>query len=82
MQPLKLKEYLATGKPVVARDLPATRPWADCLDLADTPEMFSRLVRERLSAGLPEPQARARGRLRDETWVDKAALFSRWALET
>src|SRR5206468_11568295 len=25
MQPLKLKEYLATGKPTVVRDLPATR---------------------------------------------------------
>jgi hypothetical protein len=25
MQPLKLKEYLATGRPVVVRDLPATR---------------------------------------------------------
>ena len=38
MQPLKLKEYLATGRPVVVRDLPATRAWADCLDLAGTPE--------------------------------------------
>jgi len=36
MQPLKLKEYLATGKPVVVRNLPATRGWTDCLDLADT----------------------------------------------
>jgi hypothetical protein len=26
IQPLKLKEYLATGKPVVVADLPATRP--------------------------------------------------------
>ncbi len=26
MQPLKLKEYLATGRPAVVRDLPATRP--------------------------------------------------------
>ena len=29
MQPLKLKEYLATGKPVVVRDLPANREWAE-----------------------------------------------------
>src|SRR5205814_357991 len=38
MQPLKLKEYLATGKPAVVTDLPAVRPWADCMDLADSPE--------------------------------------------
>src|SRR5262249_61053468 len=36
MQPLKLKEYLATGKPVVARDLPATQSWRDALDLANS----------------------------------------------
>ena len=45
MQPLKLKEYLATGKPVVVRDLPATEPWADCLDVAETPEAFAAAVR-------------------------------------
>ena len=60
MQPLKLKEYLATGKPVVVRDLPSTLPWDDALDLASTPEMFSRLVRERLTSGLPKTQRVAR----------------------
>ena len=40
MQPLKLKEYLATGRPVVVRDLPATRCWADALELATTPQEF------------------------------------------
>ena len=53
MQPLKLKEYLATGRPVVVRDLPANRSWSDCMDLADTPTEFARLVRLRLEQGLP-----------------------------
>jgi glycosyltransferase involved in cell wall biosynthesis len=35
MQPLKLLEYLATGKPVIARDLPAVAPWRDALDACD-----------------------------------------------
>ncbi len=78
MQPLKLKEYLVTGKPTVVRDLPATRPWADCLDLANSPEDFSQLVRERLTTGLPEAQVRARERLREETWAEKAALLEHW----
>jgi glycosyltransferase involved in cell wall biosynthesis len=81
IQPLKLKEYLATGKPAVVRDLPATRPWADCLDLANSPEGFSRMVRERLATGVPEQQLQARGRLSEETWDRKAEQFSRWALE-
>ena len=56
MQPLKLKEYLATGRPVVVRDLPATRAWADCLDLADTPEAFCRGRAAAAGDGLPEGQ--------------------------
>jgi glycosyltransferase involved in cell wall biosynthesis len=82
IQPLKLKEYLATGRPAVVRDLPATRDWADCLDLADTPEAFSAAVRTRLETGLPESQAAARARLAGESWDEKARAFERWALHT
>ncbi|HTU91892.1 MAG TPA: hypothetical protein VMF69_17555 [Gemmataceae bacterium] len=78
MQPLKLKEYLAAGKPVVVRDLPATREWCDCLDLADTPETFARTVRLRVSVGLPSSQETARKRLASENWAEKARTFERW----
>jgi glycosyltransferase involved in cell wall biosynthesis len=77
MQPLKLKEYLATGRPAVVRDLPATRPWADCCDLADTPASFVERVRERLATGTPAEQAqRRRQRLADESWQAKATTFA------
>ncbi len=82
MQPLKLKEYLATGKPVVVRDLPAARDWADCLDRCASPEAFSAAVRARLRDGLPDGQRQARRRLADESWSDKARSFERLALET
>jgi glycosyltransferase involved in cell wall biosynthesis len=75
MQPLKLKEYLAAGRPVVARDLPAMRPWADCLDLASSPEQFAQAVRRRLQEGLPPAQHAARARLVRETWAAKAEEF-------
>jgi glycosyltransferase involved in cell wall biosynthesis len=78
IQPLKLKEYLATGKPVVVRDLPATRSWADCLDLATTPEGFSQAVHQRLQTGLPVEQRRARLRLETEGWAVKASAFAHW----
>ena len=60
MQPLKLKEYLATDRPVVVADLPATRPWSDAMDVAATPEEFSRAVLQRLQTGLPPAQRAAR----------------------
>jgi hypothetical protein len=78
MQPLKLKEYLATGKPVVVRRLPATEPWADCADVIETPEAFAAAVLDRLLTGLPEDQRQARERLEAENWVAKAAQFEGW----
>jgi hypothetical protein len=79
-QPLKLKEYLATMRPTVVRDLPSTREWGDCLDLAATPETFSRAVRLRVATGLPEEQRSARARLAAESWAAKARSFERWVL--
>jgi glycosyltransferase involved in cell wall biosynthesis len=77
IQPLKLKEYLATGKPAVVRDLPANRDWADCLDLAASPAEFAAAVRRRLTTGLPADQRAARQRLAAEDWAAKAAAFAR-----
>jgi glycosyltransferase involved in cell wall biosynthesis len=77
MQPLKLKEYLATGKPAVVRDLPANREWADALDVAATPAEFATAVRRRLATGLPASQRLARRRLEAEDWSAKAEEFAR-----
>ena len=78
LQPLKLKEYLATGKPVVARDLSANREWADALDLAATPEEFTAAVLERIETDLPREQQAARRWLKDEGWAAKAEVFARF----
>ncbi len=78
IQPLKLKEYLATGKPVVVRDLPATRSWSDALDLADSPAAFAAAVSRRIETGLPPNQRAARKRLAEESWQDKAKAFQAW----
>lgn len=81
IQPLKLKEYLATGKPVVVRDLPATRPWSDCLDVSNSAESFSALVRRRMVEGVPAEQRCARNRLVSESWPAKARALEQWALD-
>ncbi|MEM6392921.1 MAG: hypothetical protein AAF797_09130 [Planctomycetota bacterium] len=78
MQPLKLLEYLATYKPVVVRDLPATRGWGDCCDVVSTAEDFVRVCRERAEGGLPEGQRAARERrLAGESWSEKARVLHR-----
>ncbi len=78
IQPLKLKEYLATGKPVIARRLPATAAWADAADIVDTAAAFAQAVRQRLNAGVPQSQQHARRRLAAESWAAKAQQFEHW----
>ena len=78
IQPLKLKEYLATGRPVVVRGLPSTYPWADACDVCDSAEAFSAAVRQRIGGTLPPAQALARQRLASESWAEKARLFEAW----
>jgi glycosyltransferase involved in cell wall biosynthesis len=77
MQPLKFKEYLATGKPVVVRKLPATEPWSDAADVVATPAEMTERLQARLKEGVPVTQIEARRRLVDETWDHKAAEFER-----
>lgn len=76
MQPLKLKEYLATGRPVVSSSLPALAGWEDCLDASGSGGEFARLALLRAGTGTPEQQLVARGRLRSEGWDAKAAVFA------
>lgn len=77
MQPLKLKEYLATGKAVVVNRLPSTESWDDCMDVSTTPQEFSRLVLQRLSAGVPAEQLKSRHRLDQESWSAKSQILKR-----
>lgn len=75
IQPLKLKEYLATGKPTIVSTIPAALEWRDACDVASSPEEFANLVFERLSSGLPVSQGAARQRLSEESWATKAEVF-------
>jgi hypothetical protein len=80
MQPLKLKEYLATRRPVVARELPALEAWRDACDVASSADEFARRVLDRVATGAPERQLRARRRLEGESWERKADAFERLLL--
>ncbi len=77
MQPLKLKEYLATGKPAVVRELPSTTEWADAADVCGSADEFAAAVRQRLVSGLPAEQGQARERLTAEGWAAKSEVFGR-----
>jgi hypothetical protein len=75
MQPLKFKEYLATGQPVVARGLPGISEWADAADLVNDEADLLEKIRLRLDQGISMDQKKARERLNQETWAHKARTF-------
>ena len=66
--PLKLREYLAAGLPVVSSDLPEVRKYADLVRLAAGPDEFVRAIEAAL-ADRSQPAARARAdAMKDESW--------------
>ncbi len=81
MQPLKLKEYLATGRPVVVNRLPAVNALANQMDVADSPDQFAGMVLERIKSGTPASQVTARESLIAESWAAKAEQLESWILE-
>lgn len=72
MQPLKMKEYMATGRPVVVSNLPAVQTWSDCMDVCGSADNFADAVLNRIQGELPDAQKAARLRLQDEGWAAKA----------
>ncbi|WP_436715012.1 glycosyltransferase [Roseiconus lacunae] len=83
MQPLKLKEYLATGKPVVVSPLPATTEWRDCLHVVDDQASFIARVKTILNStdrtdGEAARTQVALTRLDQESWSAKAATMLGW----
>ncbi len=77
IQPLKLKEYLATGNPVVCSRLPAVTEWEDACDVVDSADEFADRVVERSESGVTASQRSGRERLANESWEAKARTFGR-----
>ncbi len=77
MQPLKFKEYLATGKPVVARKLPSNEGLASTCDLVGDAEQFVERCWQVAETGASQEQLRCRDDLLStESWATKADALS------
>jgi glycosyltransferase involved in cell wall biosynthesis len=76
VNPIKLREYLAAGRPVVSTALPEVVPYGDVVSLAQNPEDFADAVERLLAdpaADTGEARARRRARVADESWDAAAA---------
>jgi glycosyltransferase involved in cell wall biosynthesis len=69
--PVKMKEYLAVGRPVVSTYFPEVDFFTDHIDVATTADDFANAIRARIrEPGSIEPR---RNRVQKHTWTAKAA---------
>jgi glycosyltransferase involved in cell wall biosynthesis len=76
--PIKLKEYLALGKPIVST--PAFSELKSYLDVvyeARTAEDFARAIEKALAENNPERMASRRNKVKDASWDSKAQILLR-----
>jgi glycosyltransferase involved in cell wall biosynthesis len=74
---IKVREYLATGLPVVISPLPEYEPMRDVLRIARGRDEFIRLVEEALNEDDPEAPARRQRAVEGGTWDARAEWVSR-----
>lgn len=73
--PIKVKEYLASGKPVVSVNLMQVREFEDVVDIAhDYPE-FEKMIEMNLLKDSPEKITRRINSVREETWDQRTAAI-------
>jgi glycosyltransferase involved in cell wall biosynthesis len=76
--PVKLKEYLAVGRPIVSTDFPELRRYEGYIRVARSAEEFAIQIQNALAA--PDDPERLRARVRGESWSARAdAVISRLA---
>jgi len=73
---IKVREYLATGRPVVISPLPEYEPMRDVLRIARSREDFFRLVEDALAESDPEAPRRRQRAVEGGTWDARAEWVS------
>lgn len=70
--PIKLKEYLALGKPIVSTPFAELQKYRDVVYEAKTPEEFADCIKKALVEDNPERIAARRSKVKDASWKSKA----------
>jgi glycosyltransferase involved in cell wall biosynthesis len=71
--PVKIKEYLAMGKPFVSVDIPAARTFESVVCIADDYDDFVLKLRQAVEDKDPQAKQRRRESVESETWDSKVS---------
>jgi glycosyltransferase involved in cell wall biosynthesis len=76
--PLKLHEYLAAGRPVVAANLPSLQAFANVVRLANDAAEWELALGEAVAGRGAGSKAERQAVARQNTWDDRVELLDRW----
>jgi glycosyltransferase involved in cell wall biosynthesis len=71
VNPIKMREYLCAGLPVVSTDLPEARPYESWCKIARSPDEFLAACDEAIRADSPERRRERSRAMQGETWEAK-----------
>ena len=70
--PLKLREYLAAGRPIVSTDFSSLDGYRDLVEVAGTVNEFASAIVESRNSHNPDRAAERRARVESESWNARA----------
>jgi glycosyltransferase involved in cell wall biosynthesis len=77
INPLKLREYLSAGLPVVSTDMPEVQPYAHLCHIAKTGDEMVAAIEKALGDGSREQRAARCESMKTETWQARVASVTR-----
>jgi glycosyltransferase involved in cell wall biosynthesis len=77
VNPIKMREYLSAGLPVVSTDLPEVRGYGDGVRIARTPDEFLAACDEAVASDHPERRRARSEAMAGESWEAKVAELGR-----
>jgi len=77
MNPIKLREYMSAGLPIVSTDLPEMRLFPDACTVAQSYEQFEAAVLAAMAQDSPAKRAQRSEAMRDQTWDRKVLEIGR-----
>ncbi len=77
INPLKLREYLSAGLPVVSTNMPEVQPYAHLCHIADTGDEMVAAIERALAEGSAAARARRSALMKTETWEGRVAAVLR-----
>ncbi len=75
MNPLKMYEYLAVGKPIISTPVAGSDQFQDLVQLAVSPEDFSQQIQKALTTDSPELVERRRKMAEQHRWQQRVQLM-------